>query len=293
MSETEEFKDLRLQFKKTLLGDIKEHIPEIELIKPINTIEKKLFNASVKCRWDDNSITHIDHYKILMEKTIKEFRKVTGIISKETLLYQFIKSEFRHPDIINYILYEYKKIDHRKVIKRLFVKTLTESHEKYANNIELAVNTATLIELSCYNNVISACKLSDEPPVRHWDSTLFVDAYSIRCGTINSLIDKNSSVCRAYNSTCIEDLVSEKLNPKTLGKLTPADLCPSATEKERAEIKFRSEQKVIMKTSSLFKCPSCGARECTYREVQRRALDEAPDYPCVCLKCNRRFTGRS
>jgi DNA-directed RNA polymerase subunit M/transcription elongation factor TFIIS len=57
---------------------------------------------------------------------------------------------------------------------------------------------------------------------------------------------------------------------------------------------MRAEQKVAEKESNLFRCPHCGMRRCTYLEVQRRSLDEAPDYLCRCLnpQCGRRFTGR-
>ena len=79
--------------------------------------------------------------------------------------------------------------------------------------------------------------------------------------------------------------------PKIAAKKPVAELCPQATAVERAEIQKRAVQKVEEKVSELFRCPHCGARRSTYREVQRRGLDEPPDYLCFCQACKRRFNG--
>jgi hypothetical protein len=202
--------------------------------------------------------------------------------------------------------------DPREVIRRLFVRTLLRASEELARDREQVLEIAREIEVSCFNAAVRASKESEEPPRRQWDSPAFVDIYSTRCGTLAGLLDPASSSCRAYGATLVERLQigprpalsdepgggpgqGRRLFPGELGDLSEKLLCPAATAAERAEIAARSEQKVVEKESNLFRCPHCSQRRCSYREVQRRSLDEAPDYLCVCLNhsCGRRFNGRS
>lgn len=187
----------------------------------------------------------------------------------------------------------------REVIRRLFLKTLIGASPAFASDRHRALETARMIELSCFNAAVRASKESENPPRRQWDSPAFVDIYSTRCGTIAAHLNPASAPSQAYKGEVrlIDRLLGESgghLSPEDLGDLSEKDLCPAATAKERAEISMRAEQKVVEKESNLFRCPHCGERRCTYIEVQRRSLDEVPDYPCRCLNpaCKRRFMGR-
>lgn len=180
----------------------------------------------------------------------------------------------------------------REEIQKMFVRSLLKAPE-FANKTKLVNDIAKKIEVSCYNASVKISKDSEDPPRRQWDSVSFVDIYSTRCGTINNLLDSDLKSCKIYGNDLITKLHDGIINPEHLGDMSAADICPAALAIERTEISKRNEQKIIYKTSKLFKCCHCGARECTYKEVQRRALDESPDYICVCLKCNRNFIGRS
>lgn len=183
----------------------------------------------------------------------------------------------------------------REVIQRLFVRTLMAADPRYAEERATALEVACAIETSCYNAAVRASKESEEPPRRQWDSPAFVDIYGSRCGAICRLLDPESSACRTYQATLVPRLLSGELAPGALGDLSEKELCPQASAAERAEIAKRSQQKVVEKESNFFRCPHCGERRSAYQEIQRRSLDEAPDYLCRCLnpKCRRRFTGRS
>jgi len=196
-------------------------------------------------------------------------------------------------DLVEASAAERPAADPRETARQLFVRTLMGALESYALDRELALETARDIELGCYNAAVRTSKESEDPPRRQWDSLAFVDIYGTRCGTINGLLDPDSSSCRAYGATLVRRLYEGAVSPAELGDMTAKELCPDATAVERAEIARRVVQKVQMKESSLFRCPHCGERRCTYQEVQRRSLDEAPDYLCRCINCNRRFTGRS
>ena len=183
----------------------------------------------------------------------------------------------------------------REVMQRMFVRTLMAADPAYAADRELALETARAVEVSCYNASVRASKESEEPPRRQWDSPAFVDIYGTRCGTICGLLDPASGACRAYGATLVPRLLSGGIAAEALGAMTEKELCQQATEKERLMIAKRSEQKVVEKESNLFRCPHCGERRSTYQEIQRRGLDESPDYLCICLnpRCRHRFTGRS
>ena len=126
------------------------------------------------------------------------------------------------------------------------------------------------LERSCYNAVIENCSASSEAVIRNWESEAFVSAYSARCGTVNCNLDPGSSVVRRHGLYAIDQLATGAWSPDEVGKMTSAELCPNAAAREREEITIRSQQKVIEKTSQLFPCPKCRARNCTYREVQTR-----------------------
>lgn len=180
----------------------------------------------------------------------------------------------------------------RETTLRMFVRTLMSADRHWREQRESALAAAQAIETSCYNAAIRQSKESDEPTRRQWSSPAFVDIYSCRCGVINSLLDPMSTSCREYGPQLASRLLSGDLAPESLGDLKERDLCPAATAAERAEIASRSMQTVAEKESNLFRCPHCKERRCTYREVQRRGLDEPPDYRCMCLACGRRFAGR-
>lgn len=179
-------------------------------------------------------------------------------------------------------------MEERNTIRRLFEEALARAGAPAGR----AAEVARITETSCYNAVVKSCRDSDEPLQRRWDAQAFVDAYSTRCGTILLQLDPDSSVCRAYGATLAARLLAGEAAVADPGRLSEKELCPQATATERAELARRAEQKVAEKESVLFRCPFCGVSRCTYREVQRRALDEAPDYVCFCLGCKRAFKGR-
>lgn len=150
-----------------------------------------------------------------------------------------------------------------------------------------ALAMAAAVEASCYRAVIRQCKETESPFRRCWESEQFVAQYSGRVGTVFAHIDPDGSVCRAYGSDLLSRLLAGTTDPKDVGSLSAAQLCPEATENEKSEIALRSQQKVETKHSELFTCPvkGCGARKTTYREVHTRSLDEPSDVHIQCSLC--------
>lgn len=210
-----------------------------------------------------------------------------GYFPDDILAVQFMQGKITTENILNYNL---SLIDNTP--RNQIIKMYTSLLYKHINDKEKVLDIAKTIEKSCYNAIIINSKQSEDPPCRQWDSPIFMEMYSNRCGIIYNLLDPSSMSCKIYGSDLLEKLINDEVDIKNIGFKNEKELCPQATQKERDEITIRSEQHVKEKESNLFKCPNCKERRVTYREVQLRALDEAPDYLCLCLNCKHRFKGK-
>ena len=155
-----------------------------------------------------------------------------------------------------------------------------------------ATALATAIEASCFRAVLHKCRMSSSAHLRSWDSDMFVNMYSVRCGMIYATLDRNSVASKTYGTALLDQLLAGKLSPDSLGTMESTELSPDALKKERKEIEIRQQQTIAPKASGMFQCPNCKERKCQYREVQIRSSDEPPDYFCTCLKCGVAFKGR-
>jgi DNA-directed RNA polymerase subunit M/transcription elongation factor TFIIS len=256
-------------------------------------LERAVYNSSVRSSRTNARLTHRRIYADTLRVVTQALGAQVGPYPDDVVAVKYVAGRQTADEAVDGALKaQNDEPDARETIRRLFVRKLM-LEPVYAHSRERALETARLIEVSCFNAAVRASRESEEPPRRQWDSPPFVDIYSTRCGTIAGLLDPTSSSCRAYGATLVQRLLAGALRPEQLGELTEKELCPQAMAAERAEIAKRSEQRVAEKESMMFRCPHCGQRRCTYREVQRRSLDEAPDYLCFCLNCNHRFTGRS
>ena len=159
----------------------------------------------------------------------------------------------------------------------------------------LCVDYAHRIERSVYNIVIRHCQHSEESYTRLWTSPMFLNIYSARLGSILANLDPNGIVAKNFRdrpgSWLLNKLASGTLSPDAVGGMSSTELCPDASKEERRLISIRLEQKVTEKTSSLFKCPKCGARNHTYRQVQIGAGDEPSTFMCTCQECGQNYEG--
>ncbi|HVE12226.1 MAG TPA: hypothetical protein VNI01_02420 [Elusimicrobiota bacterium] len=179
----------------------------------------------------------------------------------------------------------------RRLILARYVRVLRRT-PAFAADRGRTLATATSLEAASLRAAQRACKETDTPCTLDWGSPAFVSAYSTRSGTLLRLLDPQSAACRAYGPVLAERLLSGGLRPEDAAELTESELCPPALAAEKAEIARRSGQQVQVRESALFRCPHCSVRRCTYQQVQRRSLDEAPDFLCYCLGCHRNFVGR-
>ncbi len=224
-----------------------------------------------------NYANNIDSYLLIND----------GYFPDDILGIKYMKNLITVKEIIYFNVSSLNNNPRNKIIK-LFTSLLY----KYNNDKELIIEIAKTIEKSCYNATIKNSKQSEDPPCRQWESTVFMEMYSNRCGIIYNLMDPKTISCKLYGHTLLDKILNNEIDIKDIGFKSEKELCPQATQKEKDEIAIRSEQHVVEKESNLFKCPNCKERRVTYREVQLRALDEAPDYLCKCLNCKHRFKGK-
>jgi DNA-directed RNA polymerase subunit M/transcription elongation factor TFIIS len=252
----------------------------IKGIKSPNKYAKKMEKEMFKIL---NEKDYIYYSTKIYNKLIIQYDK----FPEEILLKKYLNGEYTIKEILEYVS---DIIDPREIIKRMFIKTLYENNKVFRENKELTLDIATTIEKSCYNNIIDISKKSENPPCRLWSSAEFYDMYSHKCGSIHNLLNPKSNTCRIYGSTLLDDIINNNINLEFIACISEKEICPLSIKEEKDEIELRSEQHIIEKESDLFDCPNCKQRRITYKEVQLRALDEAPNYKCICLNCNHRFT---
>lgn len=153
-------------------------------------------------------------------------------------------------------------------------------------------DVAAGVEVGCYN---AALAIAQEAAVqRAWDCDDFLRIYEQRVGTVALHLDPQGGVERQFGCArrLARDLCAGRVRPAWVGGARESELCPEGAEAERREVEIREAQKVEVKHSSLYKCPTCGSKRCTYQMVQLRAADELQDVIVTCGDCKRRFRGR-
>lgn len=165
----------------------------------------------------------------------------------------------------------------------------------------LSLKLCKIIETSCNNSCI---KLADKKNIStYWDDEKFQDLYGQVVYKVLSIMDPNSSVYEDRSDIEANWIISKiKLtaflhfykNTSKLKKIYPLSFLETIAEIEelnpflnysiRKQLVIRSQQKVKKKTTSMFKCPQCKQRECTYEKKQIRSGDEGMTmfFDCCC-----------
>jgi DNA-directed RNA polymerase subunit M/transcription elongation factor TFIIS len=231
-----------------------------------------------------------DLYIRRCEKVRKSLTQKHGEFLEYTLAQLLARGMMRAAVLVlDETLDAYTDVEPRQRCRAMFYQTLGKDPRFGAE--EPRRDFTLRLERSCYNAAIESCSASSEAVIRNWESDAFISVYSARCGTVNCNLDPDSSVVRRHGRYAIDRLATGVWSPDDIGKMTSAELCPDAAVREREEITIRSQQQVVEKTSQLYRCPKCRARNCTYREVQTRGLDEPATIFCTCKECGAQFNG--
>lgn len=115
------------------------------------------------------------------------------------------------------------------------------------------------------------------------------DAAMLRFRTLKfAMLDSKNGKLRS-------DILDGTLAPEVLATLREQDLAnPEQRKKREEEFLERNKSKdlnelakALSSTSTLFPCPRCGARDCTWVQRQTRSGDEPMTVCCTCNKCGR------
>lgn len=150
---------------------------------------------------------------------------------------------------------------------------------------------ANRIEQACYNQVVGYCKTTDISYQVKWTYLPFIERYKDRVSIILNHLNPNTITNKTYDNVVVKKLVAGELSPEDIGSKEDTELCQEAIVSQINEINTRTNQKIQAKYSTMYKCPLCHARRCTYQEKQIRSSDESADIFCQCLVCGNRFKG--
>lgn len=154
---------------------------------------------------------------------------------------------------------------------------------------EEAKRLASETEGSCYSNVIETCSNLESAPIRTWENPIFRRIYDQRISTVAANLTPLSSVGRSYPTAVRASLLRGEITPGELGRMRANELCPEATREERELFQARLNQKIEGVHSKLHRCPKCGARDASTRQVQMRSLDEGATTMATCNVCGEDF----
>lgn len=140
------------------------------------------------------------------------------------------------------------------------------------------------IEKSCYDNAVEIADYELLTP--DFSVHAFEHLYRTRIMRITKNLDHESEVGDEYLAT---GLLGGTIDPTTVSKLDNKELSPQSNQKFFNELNQRLNQKVSVKTSTLYRCRQCGKKETTIRSAQMRSLDEGETLIITCTWCGYKW----
>lgn len=145
---------------------------------------------------------------------------------------------------------------------------------------------AVKIERSIYNHT---CRWCTENNIEAYeDSWEVINFYNEKVYNICVNLDPESEL-NGGKSYLMDKLINGELKPKELITLTTEQLNPDKNKKLIELINTKKQQKIVEKTTDIYKCPKCKERETVAREVQLNGLDEATHTHVRCVKCQHEW----
>lgn len=87
------------------------------------------------------------------------------------------------------------------------------------------------------------------------------------------------------NTTLVEAINSEKIDPQKIAFLRPHELHPERWETLIRKNKLREEKKKNITTTDIYTCGKCRSKRCSMIELQLRSADEPMTKIITCLEC--------
>ena len=146
------------------------------------------------------------------------------------------------------------------------------------------LNMIVLIEKSCYEHSVEIAEYELLTP--DFDIPAFEQLYRTKVIRITKNLDVNSEVGDEHLATA---LLNGIIDPSTVSKLNNKDISPLRNDKLIETLNTRLNQKITLKTSTLYRCRQCKKNETTVRSVQMRSLDEGESIVIQCAYCHYKW----
>ncbi len=154
--------------------------------------------------------------------------------------------------------------------------------------IEDAINDCVgmviAIEDSCYRHAVEIAENEVLSP--DFNNPAFERLYRTKVMRITKNLDINSEVGDEHLAI---GLLGGYIDPNKVSKLDNKDLSPKRNEKLLEALSSRMNQKMSVKTSTLYRCRQCGRKETTVRSAQMRSLDEGETLIIKCVWCGYKW----
>lgn len=171
-------------------------------------------------------------------------------------------------------------------LRRGYLLLIASLLEEYLIEGEINDHTEMVlaIEKSCFDHAV---ELADyELLLPDFSTPAFEQLYRTKVVRITRNLDCNSEVGDEHLATSLFDGV---INPAMVSRLENQDLSPLRNQKLLDMLNTRLNQKMSVKTSSLYRCKQCGHKETTVRSVQMRSLDEGESLVIQCAFCHYKW----
>lgn len=146
------------------------------------------------------------------------------------------------------------------------------------------IETIIQIESSAYNHALEIAEEELLDPL--FENKPFEQLYRTLITRITKALDHTSEVGDEHLARCILD---GTINPTRVSWLKDYEISPVNNQHLIDEFMKRLNTKGTVKTSKLYRCRSCGKRECTVRSVQMRSLDEGESLVITCCFCGYKW----
>jgi len=141
------------------------------------------------------------------------------------------------------------------------------------------------IETGCFNHSIE--KVTGKNIIPTWQSSTLINIYNAICYRVAESLDCQSKLNSDY---LIKLIIKDPSEAESVSYKIAKDLCPDNNSEIYQRIKSRLQQKVQIKTTSMYKCEKCGKNEVIMVRKQLRSQDEGASTICVCIYCNHGWT---
>ena len=237
-------------------------------------------------------IVDIQTYNTLLSQVLRYLTVLTN--DDEYVIDLYLNGEYSVDDVMNKRIVLYQIFPRQTYLSLFYAFLWTANKHLNLCDMDSIFHKAYVIELSCLKHAIEISKNTNNLHTLciTWDTT-FKSIYEERCAIIARSLDIESDM---YQHDCmnvfIKSVLTGTLPLAKIGKMSYLEICPDAYKAETKELETRSSQKIVEKTSRMFACPACKKRNVTYREDQRRSLDEASGFACKCIDCGLEFYKR-